>query len=488
MHQHLRYLVRATALGLALTSSAGATDLEDVLNAARDADPEFAAAQRTWQADQQAVKQGRGALMPSINAQYSHVRSDQTLEDAPVAVAPGDPEQTTDADQDFDLQTTTVSVVQPLFRPEAWYSYTQGKALTSVGEARFEQARQDFLLRVAQRYTEVLRTWDNLLAARAAERAFSRQLDQTRERFDVGLVPITDLHEAQAARDLGTVNRIVAESDFSVARNNLEAFTGMSLDSIDGLAAEIPISGPQPADPEAWVERALAANPSLLAARYQADAAKATARQGLSRQLPTVDLVGQYQHQHYLDEDFYDPFNTGRGGQNVRGNSIGVEVNIPLFAGGALNSQRLQSSYQYQATEEQYRLTHRNISQNARSLTQVVAANAQRVGARRQALVSAKSVLQATQSGYEVGTRNAVDLLNAQQRLFQAQSDYANARYDYILDSLRLKALAGMLTEQDILEINGWLSASVTVRMEAPAQGVEASTQAEADGNNAANP
>ncbi|MGB1221965.1 MAG: TolC family protein, partial [Alcanivoracaceae bacterium] len=201
-----------------------------------------------------------------------------------------------------------------------------------------------------------------------------------------------------------------------------------------------------------------------------------------------VDLVGQYQHQHYLDEDFYDPFNTGRGGQNVRGNSIGVEVNIPLFAGGALNSQRLQSSYQYQATEEQYRLTHRNISQNARSLTQVVAANAQRVGARRQALVSAKSVLQATQSGYEVGTRNAVDLLNAQQRLFQAQSDYANARYDYILDSLRLKALAGMLTEQDILEINGWLSASVTVRMEAPAQGVEASTQAEADGNNAANP
>jgi outer membrane protein len=230
------------------------------------------------------------------------------------------------------------------------------------------------------------------------------------------------------------------------------------------------------------VERALEANPSLLAARYQADAAKATARQGLSRQLPTVDLIGQYQHQHYLDEEFYDPNNVGIGGRDVSGNSIGIQVNVPLFAGGALNSQRLQASYQYQASEEQFRLTHRNISQNARSLTQVVAANAKRVSARRQALVSAESVLQATQSGYEVGTRNAVDLLNAQQRLFQAQSDYANARYDYILDSLRLKALAGMLTEQDILEINGWLTSTVTVRMEPPAQ------EEEAPPSSAANP
>ena len=474
MQQQLRLLACATALSLSLSGAAGATDLEDVLNAAREADPEFAAAQRTWEADQQSVKQGRGALLPSINASYSHTRNDQPLENTPVAGQ--------EVDQEFDLQTTTVSLVQPLFDPEAWYSYSQGKALTSVGEARFEQARQDFLLRVAQRYTDVLRTWDNLLAARAAERAFSRQLDQTRERFDVGLVPITDLHEAEAARDLGTVTRIVAESDFSVARNNLEAFTGMSLDSIDGLAAEIPVTGPQPADPEAWVERALEANPSLLAARYQADAAKATARQGLSRQLPTVDLIGQYQHQHYLDEEFYDPGNVGIGGRDVSGNSIGIQVNVPLFAGGALNSQRLQASYQYQASEEQFRLTHRNISQNARSLTQVVAANAKRVSARRQALVSAESVLQATQSGYEVGTRNAVDLLNAQQRLFQAQSDYANARYDYILDSLRLKALAGMLTEQDILEINGWLTSTVTVRMEPPAQ------EEEAPASSAANP
>ena len=450
----MRYTLISSALLLWLSLPAAANDLTTVLDAATQADPEFAAARQNWYADQQGLAQGRAGLLPSINASYSHVRNDVTIESSP------------EVEQEYDTQTTTVSLVQPLFRPETWYSYGQARSLTSAAEAQFSQARQAFLLRVAEKYTDVLRAWDNLVASRAAERAIGRQLDQTRERFEVGLVPITDVNEAKAVYDLARVNLIVAESDFAVARDELEAFTGKKLEFIYGLRADLPMAGPEPAAPQAWVDRARENNPTLLAARFNADAARSASRQSLSRQLPSVDLVGQYQHVHNLDESSSAPLAPSQTDRN--GNSIGLEVNMPLFAGGALNSQRVEASYRYQAAEEQYRLTYRDVSQSAQSLTRVVIADAQRVQAQRAALLSAESALKATESGYEVGTRNAVDLLNAQQSLFQAQRDYAFARYDYLVDSLRLKSLAGMLDRKDITDINGWLSPEVIVRLGDP--------------------
>ena len=450
----MRYTLLVSALMLAMTSPAMANDLTKVLEAATEADPEYAAARQNWYADQQVLTQGRAGLLPSVNASYAHLRNDVTIESTP------------EIDQEYDTQTTTLSLVQPLFRPENWYGYGQARSLTNAAEASFTQARQDFLLRVAEKYTDVLRAWDNLVASRAAERAIGRQLDQTGERFEVGLVPITDVHEARAVYDLARVNLIVAESDFSVARDELEAFTGKKLEFIYGLRADLPMTGPEPASPDAWVERARENNPALLSARFNADAARSASRQGLSRQLPSVDLVGQYQHVHNLDESSNAALAPSQTDRN--GNSIGLEVSMPLFAGGALNSQRVEASYRYQAAEEQYRLTYRDVSQSAQSLTRVVMADAQRVQARRAARLSAESALKATESGYEVGTRNAVDLLNAQQSLYQAQRDYAFARYDYLVNSLRLKSLAGMLDKKDITDINAWLSPDVIVRLDDP--------------------
>lgn len=447
--------LKATFAAVLLSTGAHASDMLSVLDAARQADPEYAAAQRSQQADRQALTQGRAALLPSLNASYSHLRNDNTVEGSQ-----GNP----DTDRTFDTQTTTVSLVQPLFRPETWYSYGQGKALANAGDARFASEQQSFLLRVAENYTNVLRSWDNLVASRAAEKAIGRQLDQTRERFEVGLVPITDVHEAQAVHDLARVNLIQAEADFAVARDELRAFTGEDLSSVTGLRADLPMPGPEPSSPQAWMDRAREANPELLAARYNADAARSAASQGLSRQLPSVDLVGQYQHVHNVNEDdttsAVDPL------FDRHGNSVGIQVNVPIFAGGGLNSQRLEASYRYQAAEEQYRLVYRDVGQSAQSLTRVVRANAQRVKARRQAVVSAQSALKATESGYEVGTRNAVDLLNAQRSFYQAERDYAFARYDYIISSLQLKAVAGMLSRQDIEEINGWLNPDLQVRLD----------------------
>lgn len=432
---------------------ADTADLTDVLNAASEADPEWAAAQRTLDADQQLATQGRSALLPSLTAGYSHFRNYRDFEGTG-----------TSDDGEFTSQVASLTLVQPLFRPDTWYSYSQGKALSSAGEARFENARQDFLLRVTERYLDVLRRWEDLQTAQAEETALSRQLEQTQERFDVGLVPVTDVEEAKAAYDLSRVGLIVAQSDFDISRDQLEALTGKSWEKLAGLREELPMTAPEPAEPSHWMERARSNNPQVLASRYEADSAKAVARQRTSAQSLSVNLVGRYESNKFSDIE--DPFNLLNNlGTEYDSKAVGIEATLPLFAGGALNSQRKEASYRYQAAEEAYKLVWRDVGQSAQSLARQVATSAQNVMARKQALRSAESALRATESGYEVGTRNVVDVLTAQRNLYANQRDYSAARYDYIIVSLRLQAAAGDLSADDIDRINAWLSSDVSVEL-----------------------
>src|SRR5690554_2975331 len=198
------FVMLFTGPALVMAAPVKHADLTDVLQAAINADPEWFAAQRILDADQQLATQGRSAMLPSLVASYSYGRSWRDTD--------------TIGDLRFDNEVLALTLVQPLFRPDTWYAGSQGKAASNAGEARFEQARQDFLLRVTERYLDVLRRWEDLQTARAEERALSRQLEQTRERFDVGLVPLTDVEEAQAAYDLSRVQLIGAESDFDVSR------------------------------------------------------------------------------------------------------------------------------------------------------------------------------------------------------------------------------------------------------------------------------
>ena len=448
----MRLTAAVLAALLSATAAAETANLADILNAAVEADPEWFAAQRTLDADRQLATQGRAAMLPSLTATYSYGRNWREYEGGGLG------------DLRFDNEVVGLSLVQPLFRPDTWYAGSQGKAASNAGEARFEQARQDFLLRVTERYLDVLRRWEDLETARAEERALGRQLEQTRERFDVGLVPVTDVEEAQAAYDLSRVLLISAESDFDVSRDQLEALTGQRWDKLAGLREELPMSGPEPAAPEHWMERARNNNPQVLASRYEADAAKAVSKQRTSAQLPSVNLVGRYEDVGFSNANITPPPGSTQF-LAYEGKSIGIEASLPLFAGGGLNSQRKEASYRYQAAEEAYRLVWRDVGQAAQSLARQVATSAQNVQARRQALRSAESALRATESGYEVGTRNVVDVLTAQRNLYANQRDYSAARYDYIVLSLRLQAAAGELARDDIETINAWLSPDVTVEL-----------------------
>ncbi len=438
-----------------LASTVHAANLVDVANAAWSYDDTWRAARMSWDADQQLLVQGRAALFPNVSASYGRYDNEREIEDLGL-------------EQNYGSEVSTFTLTQPLFRVDAWYGYKEAKSSTDIAQANFEQARQDFVLRVAQGYFGVLRAWDTLVSAKAEEKAIGRQLEQTQERFDVGLVPATDVEEAQATYDLTRVNLIVAQQQYDIARDQLETLSGQRWETLSELKDALPMDGPQPANMNDWIEKAQAQNPQVLAARYNSELTENTAKRQLGAQLPQVQLVAQYQHSHLSPDE-----ENSLGGQqsslyDTENKQIGVEVSMPLFQGGGLNSRRKEAALRADAAGYQYQQALRDIIQQARSAYRTVESDALRVSARKQAIRSARSALEATQSGYEVGTRNVVDVLNAQQALFAAERDYANARYDYIINSLTLKSTTGDLQQGDLAAINQWLSDSDVLNVYQP--------------------
>lgn len=439
-----------------LASSVHAADLIQIANAAWSYDGTWRAARMSWDADQQLLVQGRAALFPNVSASYGRYDNEREIEDLGL-------------DQNYGSEVSTFTLTQPLFRVDAWYGYKEAQSSTDIAQANFQQARQDFVLRVAQGYFGVLRAWDTLVSAKAEEKAIGRQLEQTQERFDVGLVPATDVEEAQATYDLTRVNLIVAQQQYDIARDQLETLSGQRWETLSELKDALPMEGPQPANMDDWIEKARAQNPQLLAARYNSELSERTAKRQLGAQLPQVQLVAQYQHSH-LSPDEENNLASGQQSSlyDTQNRQIGVEVSLPLFQGGGLNSRRKEAALRADAADFEYQQAMRDIIQQARSAYRTVESDALRVSARKQAIRSARSALEATQSGYEVGTRNVVDVLNAQQALFAAERDYANARYDYIINSLTLKSTTGDLQQGDLAGINQWLSDTNTLNIYQP--------------------
>ena len=340
--------------------------------------------------------------------------------------------------------------------------------------SQFSAAQQEVLLDIANAYFGVLRAGENLVSAQAEERAIARQLEQTKERFDVGLVPITDVHEAQAAFDTASVNTLESQSALNIAFEALEVLTGQSHDQLIGLADTFPVTKPDPIDAEAWVQFAQENNFSLDVARLDMQSAEKAAEVAKAEHLPTVTASIEYQknqNQGVLNRDAGIPNAAGGLDPAVRqpfvndseATVFGLNLHVPLYSGGLVSAQRRQAYQEWISARESYVLAQRNTTQSARSRHLQVLTDAARIKARRQAITSAQSALDATEAGYEVGTRNIVDVLISQRTLYQAQRDYANARFDYIDSMLRLRAVAGQLGPGDIEQLNRWLDPNLSV-------------------------
>jgi len=457
LHSRLRALITTSLL--LLPAALRADTLLDVYELAVKNDPVIKAAEATYRAGREFEVQGRSQLLPQVGAQAEYGETDVTQKSTRTIPIGG---ETYTSASDYDVQDEEenyyLTLSQKLFDVPAWFSFKQGKQLSKQAEVQFAADQQELIVRTVEAYVLVLRAIDNLKSSRAAEAAFQRQLEQTQQRFEVGLIAITDVHEARAAYDLAVVNRLTDEGNLGVAYEALSVLTGQPHSNLWLLGEEFPVIDPQPGTAEEWVKLAMEGNLGLKVANYAAEAALQSSQASRAQHLPKI--TGQVNLlDTSTDGDNLD--NIGRAtyptSVDTEGNSFMITMSMPLYAGGGISSQRRQSYENYIAARETHTSVMRDTIQFTRSLHLGVVTDVQRVKARKQAIVSAQSALDATTAGYEVGTRNVVDVLNAQQVLFTAIRDYANSRYDYVVRLLRLRKQAGMLSPEDVHALNRWL-------------------------------
>ena len=348
---------------------------------------------------------------------------------------------------------------QALFDLSAWFAFAAGKQLSKQAEATFAANQQNLITRVVVAYLEVLRSKDNLAASRAQERAFIKQLEQSQQRFEVGLIAVTDVYEASAAKDLAEVNRIIDQNKVAVALEQLSVLTGQPHNELHTLKEDFNASPPDPIDRAQWVEFALKNNFSLRASQAAEEAARQNSRAFRSKHSPVIR--GTYSYSDYdLTGNLLRTPATGfdtRPDQIEETESWMIEFSVPISTGGLISANRRRAAQEFNAARQDRINLTRNTIAKTRSLHMTVVSDVSRVKARKQSIISSKSALDATQAGYEVGTRNVVDVLNAQNALFAAKRDYANSRYDYISNLLRLKEQAGLLTPDDIFSLDDHL-------------------------------
>jgi len=455
---------RVAHIALALSLASGfsqAESLRDIYELALANDAQLKAEQAQYMASLETEKLGLSRLLPQVNANYDYTDNDQDVETEFFNFDDGIGTIDTTTNTDAATDGYQVSLNQALFDLPAWFNFQSGREFTKQAEATLAGNQQNLIVRVVEAYLLVLRAQDNLSASSAQERAFERQLEQTQQRFEVGLIAITDVYEAQAARDLSQVERIVDENNVSVALERLSVLTGQRHNNLDVLKEDFEIKMPDPIDRAAWVDFALENNFTLQAARYAEESARQAAKANKMGHAPTVS--GSYAYSDYSTEGDLErkpatDFDASPDNETER-NTWQIRVDMPLYSGGAVSANRRRAAQEFNASRENRINLSRNTVTNTRSLHMTVVSDVSRVAARKQSIVSSRSALDATQAGYEVGTRNVVDVLNAQNTLFSAQRDYANTRYDYILDSMRLKEQAGMLSPEDVNNLDSYLEA-----------------------------
>lgn len=423
--------------------TASANSLLDVYELALKNDAQLKADQAKYEAGQATKTINRAGLLPQINASAHVTQYDNE--------STNNLTNSTTKD-DYDAKGWDISLEQPLFNMAAWYTYKQGVKLSEQAEAQFGADQQSLIVRVAEAYFNVLRSIETLEATIAEEKALAKQLEQTKQRFEVGLTAITEVHEAQAAFDSARAATLEARGTLGITYEALEVLTGKPEDQVAPLSAQFPVVAPAPANRADWVEFALKNNYGLRASKLEADAALQSARATKSGHLPTLGASISY-----ADTDADGTRSDLLSDTTSDGTTASVRLNVPIFSGGATTGRSRQAYAFYTQAQELYNSTQRSVIQSARTLHLSVETDVAGVQARKQAIVSNQSALEATQSGYEVGTRNLVEVLLAQRNLYQARRNYSDALFDYVIDTIKLREVAGMLTPADVQEIDKWL-------------------------------
>jgi outer membrane protein len=460
---------------------ASAADLLAVYQRALQNDPQLREAEATRLAALEAKPQALSALLPQLSGNGVISRERDTGQQntteavslppcsgttpAGVPCAPAGTPSTAFESFPFSgkVDTTihhyTVDLKQNLFRWENWEALKRADSQVAQAEADYQAAQQDLMERVAQRYFDVLGAQDDLEAQQVALVSVSRQLDQAEARYQIGLIAVTDVEEARASHDSTAAAVIAAKRTLASTLELLREIIGDPFDSLARPIEPFETANPDPISEERWVEMALQQNLSLVSSRLAADIARENASVARGGHYPTLDLVGSAGK---LTDNGVDVFDDGSpaGGTTLsqKQRSIGIRLTIPIYSGGLVSSQVRQAVYQHRAAKERLERVARQTEHDARDAYLGVLSEISRVKALHRAVDSNLIALRATESGYEAGTRTAVDVLQSRQQWVQAQTDYAHSRYDYMLDVIKLQQAAGTLSEHSLQRINALLT------------------------------
>lgn len=436
--------------GLLVSSPVLAVDLVGVHDLALKSDPQLQAAEYRRQATGENKAIARANLLPQLSAGGNRNWGESSTS---IGFSGGDinlPDSTTDT------WNVSANLQQSLYRQANYESLDIARGQITQAEALYQTAYQDFLLRVSTSYFTVLTYLDGVTFAEAEEKAFQRQYEQAEQRFEVGLTAVTDVHEARATYDNARARAIVARNNLDDAKEALHELTGQYFEEYDALQEALPLVEPNPINSQEWVQMALQSNPQVLSARAAVEIADANMRLARSGHFPTLDLVGsatRFKNNDYL-------YNNPITGEIFNGSiesddyQITLRLDVPLYLGGRVSAQTRQARYLLDATGQDMDAVNRAAVRETENAYRAVLAGIQEVEAFEQASISAESALEATQAGFEVGTRTIVDVLIAEQRKYQAQRDNSVARHAYILRHLQLKSVAGLLTAEDLAVVN----------------------------------
>ncbi|EGQ9465971.1 TPA: efflux RND transporter outer membrane protein VpoC [Vibrio parahaemolyticus] len=429
----------SAALG-GISSSAWADSLAEIYDLAKQNDPQLLSVAAQRDRAFEAITSSRSALLPQINltAGYNLTRGDTDYDDSALGKS----------SNDQDALTAGVSFSQTLYNRASWISLDTAEKSARQADATYAATQQGLILRVSQAYFEVLRAQDNLVFVRAEKAAVGRQLEQTKQRFEVGLSAITDVHDAQAQYDAVLADEVLAENDLINSYESLREITGQEHKNLNVLDTNR-FSATRTSSPaETLIEEAKTKNLSLLSARISQDIARDNISLASSGHLPTLSLDGGY--------NYGDTSNSAR--DNTTDNfNIGVNLAVPLYTGGNVTSQTKQAEFAYVAASEDLEAQYRSVVKDVRAQNNNINASIGALKAYEQSVVSARSALEATEAGFDVGTRTIVDVLDATRRLYDANKNLSDARYNYILSVLQLRQAVGTLSEQDILDVDAGL-------------------------------
>lgn len=431
-----KYLLLVPALLLGTLKPCFATDLLDIYQAALKNDTIYQAAVSTRLSTREALPQSVAVLLPSINGQATISSNYQNITQAPPPDLLGV--------SNFPSRGYTISIKQPLLNIGDWIAVKQASSTSKQADATFGAAAQSLIYRVASAYFQVLQAKDNLRLSEAEKTANAKQLDQAQKRVHVGLDTATTLYAAKAAYDKSLAAEITAQNALRNSQESIRQLIGQTYSDLNGFKKILPLLSPQPANIMQWITAATTYNLNLMASRYAMEAARDNIKIKASGHLPTVNLVGSYGRDNGL--------NAGTTDRNSA--AVGLQLNVPIFSGGAVSSNTRKAEYDFQTASANLDNTYRQVIVTTRQKYNDVLADISKIKAERQAVKSAQLSLESTQESFNAGTRTIVDVLLAQQNLYDAKRNAANDQYSYLLDSLLLKQEAGILKPEDLIQIN----------------------------------